>query len=160
MKLAQYLEETTGIVINPSSMFDIQVQILISCLSKLLPINALSCNFFIRTTDWIFLVEFLVMKNYLECHLLTWFSKISSPPKLSRWNGSTSTSVSCWTSCSLLPSTTVSSRTPRTRISSPGPSWWVRQFNHFEKYIIVKYFVYLVDFVYKVVFYFAKIIFV
>jgi len=138
MKLAQYLEETTGIVINPSSMFDIQVKISnsIFCPSKLLPRSVPLCNFFTRTTDWIFLVEFLVMKNYLEYHLLTWFSKISSPPKLSRWNASTSTSVSFWTSCSLLPSTTVSSRTPRTRISSPGPSWWVRQFNHFDKSIL------------------------
>jgi hypothetical protein len=86
MKLAQYLEETTGIVINPSSMFDIQVKISnsISCPSKLLPRSVPLCNFFTRTTDWIFLVEFLVMKNYLEYHLLTWFSKISSPPKLSR----------------------------------------------------------------------------
>ncbi len=42
-----------------------------------------------------------------------------------RWNASTSTSVSCWTSCTRSPSTTESNATPRTKRSSPGQSWSV-----------------------------------
>jgi hypothetical protein len=52
MKLAQYLEETTGIVINPSSMFDIQVKISnFNFLSKQV---VTKCKFFFRTNDWHF----------------------------------------------------------------------------------------------------------